>query len=129
MLNGRIRRSLEVLDELEGIEFAVTGSYAKKVLEAGNSRSRFGDSSDIDVSVLDSELELAYRRLKSSKYLISGAECFGYDGFPSPDHKGYLLEIIEGVPIHLVSTFDENQRDRYIEVNGINYLSPDYWKK
>ncbi len=138
MLEQKTRKTLDVLKALNGLEFAITGSYAQKILNGGSSRSHFDDNSDIDIAVFEPDLEEAYERLKTSENFLGGYEFFGYDGdgpkpipMPKPPrpyskHKGYKLEVSEGLPVHLISTLKSAERDEFVNIGGLNYLFPDY---
>ena len=134
MLDKWTQRSIDVLSVLEGFEFAVTGSYARKVLSNGSSLFDFDRDSDLDIAVHYSDLEAAYERLKSSEHFLMGHKWLSYgprvpQPYPlpkphPPKSKGYILEIDGGLPIHLVNTLIPEQREDFVNRENLGYLFP-----
>lgn len=115
----------EISKSLDGLNFAITGSYVKSLF-GGKSKSAFSSNSDIDVAVYPEDMEESIERLRKIDKYQKDFPCFGYDGGPRPP-PGRKFIFSELLNVHLVKTLKPEQNRDYLEREGVNYLKPHYF--
>lgn len=134
------RTAYLVSKTLNGLDFAITGSYAH-YLVGGRSKSHFSNGSDIDITLNELIFSEAGQRLRDMSGYQRDFDWFGYDGGdqkppiprpqpvpqPHPPRHHGLRFIVQGLlPIHLIQTLKPEQANDFILKEGIIFLPPHY---
>lgn len=136
------QKTLDFLkQQLQGIDFAVTGSYAESVLSSSN---RFNNKSDLDVIVSECDIEETAEKLLNFPNYTSIHRVYDYgpgpcgptpspNPLPKPGEgskpiKKYDSQFSEYIlkgkltSIHLIGSYRTNKET--LEVDGIKYVAP-----
>lgn len=107
---------------LNGIEFAVVGSFARHTLRE-EGQERFSPQSDLDIAVAEGQLEDARARF-SSTYGYDAARGLSYNA-RVPPFQSYRITGDDITSIHLVGPLGEVRNTRRENIRGTDYALKD----
>ena len=128
----RVRRTLDIVkSRLSDFNYAIVGSYSRRILEGNMTEDHFNKYSDLDVAVQNQWVELASDVLMSHPSFNKKIEVQDYIGSPpwpipppkpSSEIKEFLISGELVTPVHLVGSYTPKQKEGSIVIGNVRYL-------